>query len=195
MKTRLIFIFCLVLVLFSCSNKTEKTNILDLSNLKSTEGWFDIPLSVTETEELNEYYEYTAKGILNNDTIGIKIRLKKNIPPGFVNGEPKNMFLEKGIEFISNGNESDRLLSFMASKYGVDKANLKFKKGQIFTCANLNQSKPNYKTGENKFKIFLEGHEEAYAELFVNFNFSEKVISFNEKDTEYREALIDLLKE
>ncbi len=195
MIKKTISILILGIMFLSCSNSNNnKASIINLNKLKPNEGWIDIPLSVIQENSLDNYYVYTAKGLYNNDTLGITIKLKKNIPVGFVNGEPKNMFLENGIEFISNGIESDKLLQFISSKYGLSETNLKLKNKQVFTCANLNQSKPNYKNGESKFKIFLENEKEN-AELYVNFNFSKKIISFNEKDTEYRKPLIHLLKE
>ncbi len=183
------------IIFLSCSNSdNNKVNIVNLDNLKSNEGWFDIPLSITNEKRTDDYYVYSVKGVSNKDTLGLTIKLKTNIPAGFVNGKPKNMFLEKGIEFISNGNESNKLLQFISSKYGLSETNLKLKNKQVFTCANLNQSKPNYKNGVSKFKIFLE-KDDKYAELFVNFDFKKRIIYFNEKDTEYRKPLINLLKE
>ena len=142
---------------------------------------------------MENYIEYDARALAKNDTIGLIIRLKKGIPAGFVNGEPKNMFLSEGIEFRSKGTESDNLLSFLAKNYGLKETNTVLKDTLLFTCANLNQSETNYKTGESRFKIFLEG-EEDYAELFVNFNFSKGIISLNEKDGAYRESLVKLMR-
>lgn len=190
MKKKLL-LSILTLGLLGCTNDTPK--IIDLTNLESTDGFVDVPLSIVEIKELDNYFEYNASAILNKDTVGITVRLKKDIPAGFVNGEPKNLFLNEGIEFISKGTQSDNLLRFLSNEYGLQNDNITLKSSQIFTCANLNQEGPNYKSGESRFKIFLEG-EEDYSELFVNFNFSKGVISLNEKDEEYREPLIKLMK-
>lgn len=181
----------LTLGIFGC--KKDKLKVIDLTNLKSTEGFIDVPLSIIETKEFDEYFEYNTSAIVEQKTVGIIVKLRKNIPAGFINGEPKNMFLKDGIEFISKGIESDKLLSFLSDKYGFTNNSISLKESQIFTCANLNQGKPNYKNGESRFKIFLEGDED-YSELFVNFNFTKKMIFLNEKDKEYREALIKLMK-
>ena len=190
MKKKLL-LSILTLGLLGCENEPPK--IIDLTNLKLTDGFVDVPLSIIETKVLDNYFEYDASATLNEDTVGIIVRLKKDIPAGFVDGEPKNMFLKEGIEFISKGTESDDLLKFLSSKYGIKDNKISLKNSQIFTCANLNQIKPNYKNGESRFKIFLES-EEDYSELFVNFNFTKGIISLNEKDEEYREPLIKLLK-
>jgi len=189
---RITLLSILTLVLLGCKNDTPK--IIDLSNLKSTEGFIDLPLSIIESKELDEYFEYNASATVNNNAIGIILRLKKDIPAGFVNNEPKNIFLDEGIQIISKGKESDDLLKFLSNKYGLQNDNLLLKESQIFTCANLNQEKVNHKKGISRFKIFLEEGED-YSELFVNFNFSKNIISLNEKDEEYREPLIKLMKQ
>lgn len=181
----------ITLLLLSCNKKD--TTIINLTNLKATEGYVDVPLSIVTTKENNNYFEYDARATINNDTLGIIIKLKKDIPAGIVNGEPKNVFLENGIEFISKGNESNKLLIFLANKYNLNANDLLLKESQTFTCANLNQKPTNYNNGDSKFKIFLEKDDD-YAELFVNFDFTNSIISLNEKDTEYRTPLVKLLK-
>ncbi|SNR13862.1 hypothetical protein [Tenacibaculum jejuense] len=181
----------LTLGLVSC--KKENLKVVNITNFQSTEGFVDVPLSIVNREELDSYFEYTARAILNKEKVGVTIRLKKDIPPGFVNGEPKNMFLKEGIQFISRGKESDVLLQFLSDKYDLKNTDLVLKDTQTFTCANLNQDSPNYVNNKSRFKIFLEG-EQDYAELFVNFDFEKNRIYLNEKDHEYREPLIKLLK-
>ncbi|NRD24152.1 hypothetical protein HNV10_12905 [Winogradskyella litoriviva] len=190
MRKRLL-LSILTLGLLGCEHENQKNS--NLTNLETVDGFVDVPLTILETKELDEYFEYNTGAMVNKDTIGLIVRLKKNIPAGFVNGQPKNMFLSEGIQFVSKGKESDDLLSFLSYKYGLNNSNLKLKDSQTFTCANLNQEKTNYNIGESRFKIFLEG-EEDYSELYVNFNFSKGVVYLNEKDEEYRAPLIKLLK-
>ncbi len=191
MKNKLL-LSILTLGIISCKENTSK--IVDLTNLKSIEGFVDIPLSIVGTEEIDNYYIYNTSATFNNDTLGIIIKLKKEIPAGFINGEAVNLFVDEGIELSSKGNESDNLLRFISEKYNLGDKTIFIKDSQIFTCANLNQEKVNYKKGESRFKIFFEGDEdESYAELFINFNFSKGIISLNEKDQEYRESLVKLM--
>jgi len=189
------FVIIIVILFLSCSSSNNnKVNIIKLDALKTNKGWVDIPLSIIKEKKTKDYYEYLVRGTYKNDTLGMTVKLQTNLPAGIVNGELKNVFLDNGIAFVSNGAESNKLLRFIASKYGIPKTNLILKKEQLFNCANLNQSKPDYNKGISRFKIFLENKTES-AELFVNFNFKEKIISFNEKDTGYRKPLINLLKE
>ncbi|MEM6345032.1 MAG: hypothetical protein AAF927_14165 [Bacteroidota bacterium] len=187
-----LFSLLVCISLFACDAANLKSKIVDLSNLSSREGMVDIPLSIVRTQELEQYYEYELKALNQKDTLGLIIRLKKGITAGFVNGEPKNIFLSDAIEFISLGEQSDNLLQFMAQKYGFGSEGLKMPETHLFTAANLNQTDVNYDSGDSRFKIFLET-EEDYAELFVNFSFGADWVWLNEKDIEYREPLIKLL--
>ena len=179
--------------LFGCNGDNSSSNIHSLDNFAKTDGFVDIPLSITSTKDIGTHYEYYAKSTLYGDTLGVGVKLKKNIPEGLHNGEPTNMFLDKGIELFSIGSESDNLLSFISEQYGNPKKALTFKSTGLVTCANLNESPVNYSNGAYRFKIFLES-EQTDAELFVNFDFSNNMIFLNEKDEGYRDGLIKSLQ-
>jgi hypothetical protein len=192
MKIKVIFL-SIITSLFGCNVKPPETMLVDLTNFQATDGFVDIPLTIISTTEVDEYYEYEVSAKLNKDTIGLIVQLKKEIPAGFVNGEPKSLFLTDGIKFLSKGQNSDQLLQFMATKYKIQSEGLEMKQKQTFTCANLNETEIDFKNGSARFKIFLETEEE-YAELFVNFDFAQQMIYLNEKDEEYRAGLVALLK-
>ena len=78
--------------------------------------------------------------------------------------------------------------------YGLPKKDLKLKKEQYFTVANLNENDVNYRKGKAKFKLFLENENENAA-VFLNFDFRKNRVYFNEKDIEYRGSLVRLLAE
>ena len=128
-----IFLILLLIGFLGCKN--DKPNSIDITNLDTTSGFVDVPLSIVETKELDAYFEYNLSALLNE--VGLIVRLKKDIPAGFVNGEPKNAFLDKGIEFISKGKASDNLLQFIAKQYGFPDNSISLKERQVFTCANL----------------------------------------------------------
>ena len=89
----------LTLGLLGCNNEDSK--IIDLTTLKLTEGFVDVPLSIIDKKELDNYFEYNACATLNKDTVGIIVRLKKGIPAGFINGEPKNMLKNPSYSIYS----------------------------------------------------------------------------------------------
>ncbi|WP_072304038.1 hypothetical protein [Cellulophaga fucicola] len=191
MKIKLMLL-ALILTVIGCKTD-EPVKIANLSNLYGVDGFVDIPLTITNTQETDNYNTYTIRAIVDTDTIGMLVKLKKGIKAGFVNGEPKNMFIDQGVSFISMGEQSNMLLEFLAKKYEINSSNNKLKDTQEFTCANLNTQDIDYNKGTGKFKIFLEGKDD-YAELFVNFDFAKNTINLNEKDNEYRAPLLRLLK-
>ena len=82
-----ISILIIGIIFFSCSySDKNKVSIVNLDNLKINEDWVDIPLTIISEKNTDDYYVYLAKGIYKNDTLGITIKLKNGIPPGFVNG-------------------------------------------------------------------------------------------------------------
>lgn len=178
--------------LVSCSQTNTKIKLTDISNM-DTSDFVDIPLTITQKSETDTSYSYVAKAIYKLDTIGVQISLKKDVKAGIVGDKMDNVFLRDGISIHSIGIESDKLISVIAKLYGIDSQKNQMRNDNMFfVCANLNQKNVDYNQGEYKFKIFMES-EDNYAELFVNFDFTNQLIYFNEKDTEYRKGVIDYL--
>lgn len=187
----------IVIFLFISCNSSHNTasskQINSIDTIVETEGFLDLPFTIVEQTTTNGYVSNKIQAIAQNDTLELLISLKEGVPPGFVNGVPKNMFLEDGIIFESTGSKSNTLFNVLAQKYGLSQNDLSIKERQVFTCANLNQNPIDYKKGTAKFKIFLED-EAQYAELFVNFDFKKSIIALSEKDPDYRSSLINLMK-
>lgn len=193
---KILFGFLILLGFASCEHKSkiESKNLIDItSKIDKSTGFIDLSLSITDTKENDSTFVYIAKGLYKNDTVGIKISLKKNLKAGIVNGEMKNVFVKNGISINSIGKQSDKLLTTMTELYKVDSINKEMKAESILlTCANLNQENINYDSGEYKFKVFMET-EEDNSELFINFDFTNHLILLNEKDNEYRKGILKYL--
>jgi hypothetical protein len=192
MNLKLITACLCICLLTSCGTDGTSVRLTDLDKVNDKEGFIDLPLSVVDEKKMDGYVQYRVRALAKTDTLELLVSLKEDVPPGFVDGQPKNMFLSDGIIFESTGARSNQLLNLMNEKYGFPKADLSLKSKQVFTAANLNQDKVNHNRGNARFKIFLE-EEEDYAELFVNFDFTRKKIYLNEKDPGYREGLITLM--
>lgn len=195
----------LSLVCFSCSSNDSKSTsevstakngepLVQIDHLLSNEGYINIPLNIVETTNQDGYVSYRAQAKSKDDMLELIVSLKENVPAGFVDSAPENRFLIDGIIFESTGPKSDRLLTALAQKYQINTGKLSMKSKQVFTCANLNKTPVDYQSGTPKFKLFLEGGTEV-AELYVNFDFNKSLVFLNEKDPQYRNALINILKE
>lgn len=186
-----------LVTLFGITSCSQQNNMKDLTDITSridkSSGFIDLTLVITDKKETDSTFIYKAEGLYKSDTVGIQISLKKGLKAGIVNGEMKNVFAQAIISFNSIGSKSDRLLNAMTELYQIDSINNSMCNELLtFTCANLNDKDINYSVGEYKFKIFMES-EEDNSELFVDFDFSNGQIYFNEKDPEYRKGILTYL--
>lgn len=198
-------------VSFSCNSneaKTQKntkpksqvmatkdgTPLIQVDHVLSNEGFINVPLNIVEQTSKDGYLVNRLQAMFKDDLLELMVSLKEDVPAGFEGGVPKNNFVVDGIIFESTGSSSDRLLTTLAQKYQINSGNLTMKSKQVFTCVNLNETAVDYQSGNPKFKIFLEGEKEV-AELYINFDFKKSTISFNEKDPNYRDRIINLMGE
>lgn len=191
-----LLILSVLLVFIGCQKTKTNDSTLPLFTTPMEDGFKDFQLQITDREQssVEDMYFYTAQALYGKDTLSIRIGLKLDIKKGIDETGSLNPFVEQGISFESLGNTSDNLLQVMAKEYGLSSTNLKLQQKQLFNIANLNDKDLDYKTSIARFKIFLE-REDNYAEMFVNFDFDKNLIYFSEKDSEYRQSLIDLLKQ
>ncbi len=163
--------------------------LIQIERLLSNEGYINIPLNIVEQTSKDGYLVNRIQAMSKNDTLELLVSLKE----GLTAESSENKFLVDGIVFESTGPKSDRLLTALAQKYQINSGKLTMKSKQVLTCVNLNKTAVDYQSGTPKFKIFLGGEGEV-AELYVNFDFKKSIIFLNEKDPQYRDALINLLK-
>jgi hypothetical protein len=191
-----IYLIIIVIAMWSfvkCNGKQEPVQLINLDEVEEFEGFVDLPFSIVEQIKKDGYQQNKVQAIAKGDTLEMVISLKLGIPPGYVNGVPKNVFINDGIMIESTGSRSDKLLQYLNARYGLVTQDLRLRDKQVLTCANLNRKPVNYNSGTPKFKVFLEKESE-YAEMYVNFDFVTSTISFNEKDPGYRQSLINLMK-
>jgi len=126
MKNKLTLLI-LSLFLFACnssntSRAVKQKDLIIFGNTLENEGFYDIPFTIVQQDDKNGYLENIVQAVNNSDTLELKISLKKGIKPGFVNGAPKNMFVQEGIIFESKGSKSDNLLNALSAKYGLSQS-------------------------------------------------------------------------
>lgn len=188
---KFIFASLILTTFFSCSHN----NLVDItSKTVQTSGFQDVALSITDTKETDSMYVYTALGLYKSDTVGMEISLKKGLKAGIVHNEMKNVFLSNAITLRSIGSKSDKLLTVMTELYAGESVPQTMRSDlMVLPCANFGQEDLNYTSGEYKFKAFMETAEEN-AELFMIFDFANKLILLNEKDVAYRKGVLNFLK-
>ncbi|QNN42111.1 hypothetical protein [Pedobacter roseus] len=179
-----------IFLLFSC--KPSEKDLTQIVIKKADDGFIDLMLNIVSKKETDSTVIFKAQGLDHTDTVGLEISLKKNIKAGIVNGEMKNTFLANGISFQSTGKESDRLVTALTKLYNLKSKNKMRTDKMTFEVANLNETDVDYNSGQYRFKAFLPTDDDI-PELFVNFDFTNKLIALNEKDPEYRTGVISYL--
>jgi hypothetical protein len=99
------------------------------------------------------------------------------------------------VSYRSVGTESDLLLHVMDELYGTKQAPKAMNKVTEFTAMSLGADPRDLSKEPVKIKLFFESNaEDQYAELFTNIDLKERKLYINEKDEEYRTAIVRALK-
>ncbi len=195
---RYLLIMGIFSTLFSCvSDKKNKDNDLIEINSRVQDEFQDIVLSVVESELKNtEDYELIVKGKYNGQTVGLKIKIKDKLKAGLANGGMDGFDTTavalNGVSFHSIGEESDNLIKILSKLYEYPSSK-PFTKNEIsFDMFSLNGEQADLSKGYFKFKLFFDPYDSLglYSELFLNVNLPKNEVEINEKDFEYREAIV-----
>jgi len=184
--------------LFGCgdkkSNKTD--NLIEITS-KTEDGFQDLVLTVVESNQLDDgTFEIFAKGKNNNENVGLRIKVKNKLKPGFNGGEVDNTAFESnGVTFYSIGQESDNLIRGLSLLYNFP-TEKKFSVNHVtFDIFSLNEVQADLEKGYFRFKLFFDPNDDfgLYSELYLNVNLPDSEVEIHEKDVEYRENLINAM--
>jgi len=148
----------------------------------------DIILNIDRTDKLSaEITAYRVLSVYKGKPVGFTMIVKQPTE--------KNMFVSKGITFLSLKDTSDNFLRALAEIYEVNFANAVFQDSITVSYADLtvgvDLNKPGNWIAAQK-KLFFET-EDDNPELFLNIDEVAGTISLPEKDKDYREGIIHAL--
>ena len=107
---------------------------------------------------------------------------------------PDHVYYE-GVKFLRSGYESDRLIMVLTKRYDLPKKQRRMVNHFSFTAIALHRDDVDMEVEPISIKLFGndgEGmSEEVYFESFFRLDLTAKLVFWNEKDPEYREALIN----
>jgi hypothetical protein len=97
-----------------------------------------------------------------------------------------------GVRFLRSGPESDRLMTELAKLHGLSPAARKMVDSFDFTALALHQDDVDMESQPIKLKLFGndEDSPEDYFESFLHLALSDGFVFWNEKDLDYRHALM-----
>jgi hypothetical protein len=185
-----LLIMGLISLLFGCGDN-KNADLVEITS-RTEEDFQDFVLTIVDSKLTDGQYEITAKGKNKQEIVGLKIRLKNNLKPGFVGDEVDNTAFESnGATFYTIGQESDNLIRGISKLYAFP-TDSKFTHDISFDIFSLNQEQADLDKGYYKFKLFFDPSDELglYSEFYLNINLPDKELELREKDQEYRENLI-----
>ena len=185
----------LISSLFGCGDKkaNKADNLIEITS-RTEDGFQDIVLTVVESKQLDDgTIEVLAKGKNKDENVGLRIKIKNKLKPGFNGDEVDNTAFESnGVTFYSIGPESDNLIRGLSLLYNFP-TEKKFTVNQVtFDIFSLNEVQADLEKGYFKFKLFFDPNDELglYSELYLNVNLPDSEVEIHEKDEEYRENLV-----
>jgi hypothetical protein len=100
------------------------------------------------------------------------------------------------VALRSVGPTSDALLQALAALYGAEARAGKMREETAFTGISMAGEPASLDKGPVKLKLFFEREaEDRYAELYLNIDAAKKELWLNEKDTDYRRAILSALRQ
>lgn len=175
---------------------------LPILNQFADEQMVNTIFKISAFEDLENSYRFNISAVYEETEVGIGVKIVKGIKAGFdanMTVIEKHM-CTKGITFINTGKHSDALLTTLAKLYGFEETDGVFMvQKEHYSAIALHQGKVDMLNQPLKMKLFgkdaAKDPQEQYNESYLMIDFKAGWVCWNEKDPEYREALIlSLLK-
>ncbi|MEM1107209.1 MAG: hypothetical protein AAGH99_00785 [Planctomycetota bacterium] len=135
----------------------------------------------------------------DDEVVGMHVLFKEGIKSGLDDDMNliKPHIYSKSVIFRRSGVESDRLVCMLAELYGISIDINKMVERETFTVIALHQGDLDFSSMGVKLKLFGKDEEpfddDAYYESFLNIDLANQLVFWNEKDTDYRQQLINAL--
>ena len=198
--TRIFLIFICIFISGACRRPQSQQAKPEITShaAESEEGYHDLVFLIQEHRTLADGSQLiSAAGTHKGKPVGLQIALSPSWKQGSIDlGGGSSLATYRGdVTFRSVGAESDLLLQIMDHLYGTKLSPKKMKNETIFTAISLEGNPQSLKNGMTKIKLFFEtDKEDEEAELFANIDVNTNKVYINEKDAEYRSAVINALK-
>jgi hypothetical protein len=175
-------------------------NELPILTQYSEDGFVDCIFKIKGLRSDNDYYYFNLLASHEGEGVGMAVKLVKYVGPGF--DQQMNLIKEhvyhRGVTFSSLGSISDRLIDGLARLYGMQELELRMTPEETFTAIALQQQDTDLEKHPVKFKLFGRDeepfNEDDYYESFFHVDLVNGFAHWNEKDPDYRSALISGLR-
>jgi hypothetical protein len=192
MKISKIIKLCFFSFLFVNANSQQSAlpNILS----ESEDGFVDMVFTVIKQDMKSSVpFTFDISSNAEENEVSLRISLGKEWEQTTLDGK---IVTFKGDVTISRiDRRSDRFIQFMDRAYNTNIIPKGIKERIIFTGISLDGDPRYPRSKPLKIKLFYENQDGSeYAEAYLNINLSQSKVWLNEKDPEYRRALVIAFK-
>lgn len=165
----------------------------------SKQGFVDCVFKIVDLVETDTAYQFRMVASYDGHPAGIGVSVAKGMQAGMDDEMEliKDHVYRNGVVFTRSGPESDRLIRALSTLYGKGARQVAMVRSESFTAIALHQGPLDMKQQAIKLKLFGRDRptdsEGDYYELFFNLVLKEGLVFLNEKDQEYRPALLRAL--
>jgi len=163
---------------------------------ESGEGFHDLVFAIEDHKKLsNGSQTLLASGMYKGRKLSLEIYLGPEWRSGSLDADVPLTTYRGAMSYRSVGAESDLLLQVMDELYGTKQGPKAMNKVTEFTAISLGGDPRDLAKEPVKIKLFFESNaEDQYAELFTNIDLKARKLHINEKDEEYRTAIVRALR-
>jgi len=186
-----------ILILMGFLNFIKGQNNLKQIDISEESDFVDLQLTITKYwQDEHKNHICQVKGLWQKDTVGFEIAFRSDLQLGIIDGEvDKTRFYKQGINFYSVGALSNNFIKALTGLYKTDNKSLMMIEKVESTTFVLDGQPEKFDSDYIKTKIFFDDMDEKgfYSEWYVNVNLKNKILELKEKDSEYRENIINML--
>lgn len=182
-------------VLCGCRQMSTQGPLPEITS-ESEEGFHDLVFAIEDHKKLPDGSQtILASGMYKGRKVSLEIYLGAGWRSGTLDADvPLTTYLGS-VSYRSVGAESDLLLHVLDQIYGTKQAPQAMKKATEFTAISLGGDPRDLAKEPVKIKLFFDSDaEDQYAELFTNIDLKAQKVYINEKDEEYRTAIVRALR-
>lgn len=162
----------------------------------SEEGFIDCTFRILNKVSSERQYRFHLTAWHNGETVGFDVVVVKGIRGAFDGGMEliADHVYYDGVRFLRSGPQSDRLMTVLAGLYEFPPNTRRMLDAFSFTAIALHQDNVDMESEAIRIKIYgndgKEMDEDDYFESFFNLDLGFGFVFWNEKDPDYRDALI-----
>jgi len=187
-------LFCfLLLATVSCKRAEAPAPLPEISS-ESAEGFVDLVFAIESRASLPNGAERIIAVARDRDR---EVALAISLQPAWKAAELEGLKLlaYRGDLLVDSvGQRSDALVQAIDRLYATTFGSISMRHEVRFTGISLGGNPMALDAGLTKIKLFYEeGNADDYAELFLNVDVKQGTVQLNEKDPEYRNAVVHAL--